>query len=212
VFGLKTLTLVSVLAILTVAPAAATTTYYIGSSGETSFNTAVGGLSLLDPALTFSGSPGTDGLFNASGTGIDFLGFDDFLALTPLSFTVSSGKLTATAFGEVVKIAFPTGSIFAFGMHFTNTSGLGNWCVDSTTNGCSYNVPETAPAVQFFGVVSGAPINAPLFIHALNSGPKIVFTNFEAFADPVPEPRTMLLVGLGLVILPLIQRRAKPAA
>jgi hypothetical protein len=33
-------------------------------------------------------------------------------------------------------------------------------------------------------------------------------TNFEAFsAAAVPEPYTMLLVGLGLIILPLVPRK-----
>jgi len=62
---------------LLVLPAEATTTYYTGASGETSFNSAVSGMTLLDPALTFSASDlASGGLYNASGTGIDFLGFD----------------------------------------------------------------------------------------------------------------------------------------
>jgi hypothetical protein len=78
-----------------------------------------------------------------------------------------------------------------------------------TTSGCNYNVAETAPTTVFFGFVSNTPFTAPLYIRPINSGPKIVFTDFEAFSDPVPEPRTMLLVGLGLVILPLVQRKLR---
>ena len=52
--SLRTLLPLSAIAILLVAPAEATTSYYTGASGETSFDTAVAGLTLLDPALTFS--------------------------------------------------------------------------------------------------------------------------------------------------------------
>lgn len=208
-FSLRMLVPLLALAILLVAPAEATTSYYTGSSGETSFNTAVGGLTLMDPALTFSGTPGSTGLLNASGTGIDFLGFDGFPG-NPLTFTVPSGNMTATASNEVVEINLPAAGIYAFGTSITTTAGLGNWCIDVTTGGCSYNVAETAPATIFFGFVSNTPVTAPLYIHNLNSGPRIVFTNFEAFGPAaVPESRTLLLVGFGLVILPLIPKRIR---
>jgi hypothetical protein len=194
-----------------VAPAEATTTYYIGSSGETSFTTAVGGLTLLDPALIFSGTPDSTGLPNASGTGIAFLGFDDFADLNPFTFTLPSGSLTATIFGEVVQIAFPATGVYALGIRLSTVSGSGTWCVDVTTGGCANNIFNSSPSDQeFFGVVSNASITAPLYIHFTTGNPKIVLTNFEAFGaavDPVPEPRTMLLVGLGLVILPLVPRK-----
>ena len=211
---LKTLVPVLAISIWLVAPAEATTTYYTGSSGETSFNTAVIGSTLLDPALTFSGSPGATGLLNASGTGIDFLGFDsDFAFNSPVSFTVNSGQLTGTNVGEVVKIAFPASGIYAFGFHITETSGTVNWCIDLTPTGSCVNiVVSTGPAnPQFFGVVSDASITAPLYVHYTGGSPTVVFTNFEAFGPasvaPVPEPRTMLLVGLGLITLPLVRQK-----
>ena len=191
-------------------PAEATTSYYVGASGETSFNSGVGGLTLLDPALIFSGSSSSDGLHDASGTGIDFLGFDTAFAFnSPLGFTISSGQLIGTQ-DEVVKIAFPAAGVYAFGFHITVTSGSGNWCVDVTQAGCSYNPVNSSPSnVQFFGFVSDAPVTAPLYIHYASGNPTIVFTNFEAYS--VPEPRTMLLVGLGLVILSLIRRKVRKA-
>ncbi len=93
-FSLRTLVPLLAITILLVAPARATTTYYTGSSGESSFNTAVAGLTLMDPALTFSGTPGSTGLLDASGTGIDFLGFQIYPTFTS-SFTIVSGALTA---------------------------------------------------------------------------------------------------------------------
>lgn len=209
-FSLRTLVPLLAMTVWLVAPAEATTSYYTGSSGESSFNTAVAGLTLMDPALTFSGTPGSTGLLNASGTGIDFLGFSDFSGLTPETFTVSSGNLTAAFPNDVTEITFPAAGVYAFGFNITTTTGLGNWCVGLTTGGCSYNPVETAPATVFFGFVSDTPVTASLYIHPINSGPTIVFTNFAAYTDPpVPEPRTMLLVGLGLVILPLVPQKTR---
>ncbi len=211
-FSLRTLVPLLASTILLVAPAEANTTYYTGSTGETSFNTAVGGLTLMDTALTFSGTPGSTGLLDASGTGIDFLGFNDFSALTPHTFTVNSGNLTGQAATGVVKIDLPGTGIYAFGIHLTETSGTGNWCIDLTPTGpCAYNVFSSGSSnAQFFGFVSDTAVNTPLYIHPLTGGPTPVFTNFEAFSDPVPEPRTMLLVGLGLVILPLLPKKVRP--
>jgi hypothetical protein len=200
-------------AILLVAPAEATTSYYTGASGETTFNGAVAGLTLLDPGLVFSaGDLGSGGLYNASGTGINFLGFDDFLYPTiPDDFTVNSGQLTATQPAQHVTIQFPAGGVYAFGIHITMTSGSNaNWCVELTQGACDYTVFNSTPSsVQFFGFVSDTPVTAPLYIHAVTGSATIVITNFEAFSNPVPEGNTMLLVGLGLVILPLARWRIR---
>ena len=63
--------------------------------------------------------------------------------------------------------------------------------------------------MQFFGFISDTPITAPLYIRDQRHLVTTVLTNFEAYgaSSAVPEPRTMLLVGLGLVILPLIRRK-----
>jgi hypothetical protein len=216
-FSLKTLIPVLTTSILLVVPAEATTSYYTGSSGETSFNTGVAGMTLLNPSLTFSSSDlsvGT-GLLNASGTGIDFLGFDGgFPGFGQLDFTVNAGKLTGANAGEYVQINFPATGIFAFGFHIAEVAGTANWCIDVTSTApCANTVFSTGPSsAQFFGIISTAAITTPLYIHPQSGSAQIVFTNFEAFGPAadlgsVPEPRTMLLVGLGLVILPLVQQK-----
>jgi hypothetical protein len=214
VFSLRTLVPLLAIAILLVMPAEATTSYYVGSSAEASFTTAVGGLTLLDPALTFSSgdlSPGV-GILNASATGIDFLGFDGgFPGFGQLGFTMISGNPTATNQGEVAEVTFPASGIYAFGIHLTMTSGTGvNWCLSATPSlsACDNSVlNSTTSNIQFFGIVSDAPITAPLYIRPQSGSPTLVLTNFEAFGpSQVPEPRTMLLVGLGLIILPLLRR------
>jgi hypothetical protein len=217
--GLRTPIPLLATAILLVAPAEATTSYFVGASNEAAFNTAVGGLTLLDPTMLFSASDlASGGLFNASGTGINFLGFDDFqYANNPEDFTVSSGKLTATNAGEHVTVNFPGAGIYAFGFHITVTSGTANLCVELTHGACDYNFSAgSSPGVQFFGIVSTTPITAPLDIRDQGTFFTTVLPNFEAYSSTstssVPEPRTMLLVGLGLAILglarPGLQRRA----
>ena len=207
--GLKTRIPLLASAVLLAAPAEATTTYYVGAANEAAFNTAISGLTLLNPALTFSGVPGADGLHNASGTGIDFLGFDTaFIFNSPQSFTVNAGQLVGNP-SEVVTIALPAAGILAFGFHITVASGTATWCIDVTQAGCGSSVSNSTPSnLQFFGFVSNAPVTAPLYIHYTGGNPTIVFTNFEAFsAAEVPEPHTLLLVGLGLIILPLVRRK-----
>jgi hypothetical protein len=209
--GLRLAIPVFAMTTLLVVPLQATTSYYAGgASAETNFNGALGSLTLLNPALIFSGSDlASGGLYNASGTGIDFLGFDDFFINTPTDFTVVSGKLTAEPATGVVKIVFPVTGIYAFGIHITTKTGSGNWCIELTPVGtCNNNVFNSSPSnVQFFGFVSDSPVIAPLYIHLASGNSTIVLTDFEAFSVSVPEPHTMFLVGIGLVILSLVRRK-----
>ena len=212
-FGLRMQFPLLATAILLVAPAKATTTYYVGASGgvqEAAFNTAVGGLTLLNTTLTFSGGDlGSGGLFNANTTGVNFLGFDDFVFNTPTDLAVNSGKLTATQLGEAVKITLPPAGLYGFGFHITMAAGAGSWLISLTPGGSDYSVTNTSPTnVQFFGFVSNAPVTAPLYIRKLGGNPTLVLPDFEAYGAAItsaPEPHTMLLVGLGLVILPMIR-------
>ena len=201
---------------LLVVPAEASTTYYFpGGPTEAQFNTDTSALTLLNPALTFSsGDLAPGGLFNASGTGINFLGFDDFVFNSPTDLAVNSGKLTATQGSEVVKVAFPATGIYAFLFHITLTSGFGSWCVELTHGTCDYSIINTSPAnVQYFGIVSTTPITAPLFVRNSGGNPTMVLPDFKAFSagssssSEAPEPNSVLLAGLGLVIVGWMGRR-----
>jgi hypothetical protein len=209
--GLRLAIPVFALTTLLVVPLHATTSYYSGASQEANFNGALGALTLLNPTLLFSGSDlGSGGLYNASATGIDFLGFDDFFFNDPGDFTVASGKLTAEPATGVVKVVFPVTGIYAFGIHITTKTGSGNWCIEQTPTGtCNNNVFNSSPSnVQFFGFVSDTPVTAPLYIHLATGNATIVLTDFEAYSAPeVPEPHTMLLVGIGLVTLSAARRK-----
>ena len=212
--GLRTSIPFFATAILLVAPAEATTSYYQGSSGETAFNSAVGGLTLLDPGLTFStGTTVSGGLLDANSTGIDFLGFDGgFPGFGPLGFTMSSGNLTAANPGEVVEVDLPATGLYAFGVHISVASSTaGNWCFELTPAACSANVyTANSSSIGFLGFTSTTPIAGPVYIYPLAGTPTMVLKDFAAFTDPVPESNTMLLVGLGLVILPLARRKTRP--
>ena len=217
-FSLRTQIPLFAAAILLVAPVEATTTYYAGgASAQTAFNGAIGSLILLDPAMTFSGDLEPNGLFNAAGTGIDFLGIDDYHFNDPLGFTLSSGKLIAAQPAEQVTVNFPT-NIYAFGIQISVVSSTGFWCVELTHGTCNYslfNASNSASNVQFFGIVSDTPITAPLFIRPSAFSPQLVAPLLEAYTHAAvvvttaPEPRTTLLVGLGLVILPLVRRKVR---
>ena len=145
-FSLRTRIFLFATTILLVAPAEATTSYYAGgSSAENAFNAAVGGLTLLNPSMTFSaGDLASGGLYNASGTAIDFLGFDDFVLNDPTDLTVASGKLTATQQGEGVKIAFPALGVYAFGVHISVVSSFGLWCVELSHGACDYSLTNSS--------------------------------------------------------------------
>jgi hypothetical protein len=216
VFSLRTQIPVFVTALLLVAPVEATTTYYAGgASAQTAFNAAIGSLILLNPGMTFSGDLEPNGLFNAAGTGIDFLGIDDYHFNDPLGFTLSSGKLIAAEASEQVTINFPA-NIYAFGILISEVSGAGNWCIELTHGTCSYNPYSSSPsAAVFFGVVSDTPLTASLYIRNSGGNPQLVLPLLEAYTHAAvvvtsaPEPRTMLLIGLGLVILPLVRRKVR---
>ena len=196
---------------LLVVPVKATTTYFAGgASAEAGFTGALGTLSLLNPTLTFSaGDLAPGGLFNANGTGINFSGFDDYAFNTPTDLSVNSGKLTSTQAAEVVTISFPSApGIYAFGIHVTVVSGTGLWCVELTHGTCNYpltNASNSAANIQFFGFVSDTPVTAPLFIRPAAFSPTLVIPDFQAYS--VPEPHTMSLIGLGLVILSFVRRK-----
>jgi hypothetical protein len=223
-FSLRALIPVLATSVLLVVPAEATTSYYAGAASgtqEASFNTAVGTLTLMNPSMFFAaGDLGSGGLFNASGTGIDFLGYDDYNFNDPLDFVVTSGHLKATVATQQATINFPAGLVYALGFHITMNSGTNaNWCIELTHGTCNFNLFNSTPSsVQFFGVVSTTPINTSLFIRNQGGSPTLVLNDFAAYklttsetGSEVPEPHTLLLAGFGLAILGVMRRKIQRA-
>jgi hypothetical protein len=186
---------------LAAVPAEAVTTYHTSPG---SFATAAGGLVFSPPSYDFSEfTPGTLGMtvIDVGGSGV--------------TFTSSAGNLDIT--GGASLLGFPGSRIDitfapdvrAFAMNFTILSGSSGVCVDATgPNVCDYNPFVTAPTTVFWGVVSDAALTG-ISLRAQLSGARPVITGFQSgvqASSEVPEGRSLLLMGTGLIMVGLLRR------
>lgn len=192
---------------LAAVPAQGVTTYHTSAA---SFATAAGGLVFSPPSYDFSEfTPGTLGatVIDVGGSGV--------------TFTSSAGNLDIT--GGTSLLGFPGARIDitfapevrAFAMNFTILSGMSGACVDATgPNVCDYNPFVIAPATFFWGIVSDEAITGTISLRPQSSA-RMVITSFQAGVEApseVPESRSLLLMGAGLVMVGLLRRfRRDPA-
>ena len=205
---------------LSALPAQATTTYYASGTAldESTFNADLTGLGLsvsLSDFATYNGFGPSTTLSDVFSTGIDFLGLDTSNGAREL--TVASGVLSLeNTTGMFLKMTTAApGDIVAVGFHFTWTAaaGGGYFCLD-LQEAYAPCVPRIvilggSPTTQFFGIISDdGPLSSSLIFGASSNGqgPKIL--NFGVAAvEQTPEPRTLLLLGTGLLMVGLRWRR-----
>ena len=207
-------TVLPALLALAALPAQATTTYYCasacGANTESAFNTAMGALifaGLTSPGtVDFTG--GTSGVTvpNVGPTGVDFTGFN---GANPATLNVIGSQLqhTFTTSGVGIVISLP-GAIYAFGTHVIGTTSSGRtWCFEATPLVCDSGfIPVNNAATSFFGAISDVAIPTLQFRSGAGSG--ALYLNDFTVAE-TPEGATFLLVGLGLIMLPLLKRKAR---
>jgi hypothetical protein len=214
-----------VLAVVVSAPARASTSYYLGSSAESAFDSATASLTQINAVIDFSAYNGFLGstLANANGSGIDFLGLDGASAA---NLTVSGGTLQHTLADKQVEITFPSGVLaLGFRFNYSGNAGFANVCFGTSVSNCDYGsvIPIGSSDIQFFGVVSDSPLTTPVFLWRQSGGggsATFVIDDFKAYGSvvvegPPPEAAeatTMLLVGSGLILLPLARRWRRRAA
>jgi len=199
-----------VLAVCSV-PATASTAYYC-SSGCTNLDTAFGGglssagLTFSSPLITFTGDTSGTTVTDIGGSLVNFAGLN---GANPDTLNVVSSTLQQSVGGTGVSITINLpAAIYALGFHVTNTGGTlsTNIGPDSTSlflNGQS----------EFYGVISTTPITS--FAIGQSGGGKLVLTDFgigtqsptNGGGGDTPEPSTLMLLGLGLIGLPILKRR-----
>ena len=204
------LALIIAISVLVLAlPAAASPVYYCnsgcGANTEAVFNATAGPLT---PQTFLASDLASGGLYNANGTGINFLGFN----ANPPDLTVNSTSLQAVVGGEGIQIVFP-GNVSVFSFHFILASGATTMCVELSLGNCNYPFGVGSSAPEFFGAIDATPLTTSLLVRAITGGGgPLRVTDFEAGTlSAAPEVRTLLLVGSGLVMFPLIRRRVRPA-
>jgi len=194
-------------------PAEATTTYYCdsacGSNTEAAFNTAFG--ALITAGLTSSGTVNFTGetsgttVFNVGPTNVDFTGFN---GASTLMLNVVGSQLQNSLGGNPnvgIVISLP-GSIYALGTHVKGSSSA-IVCFEATAFNCDINgLVLSSSATSFVGVISSVVLPNYQFRGTSQSGK--VYVNDFIMAE-TPEGATFLLVGAGLILLPLLKRRAR---
>ena len=197
-------------------PARATTTYYCssacGANNESAFNTTfsnlvAGGLS-SSGTVNFTGETSGTTVFNVGPTGVDFSGYN---GVNPATLNVVGSQLqhTVGGTGTGMVISLP-GTILAFGTHVTLASSTKVWCFEATpANACNVTVTLVAGSPSFVGVISDAALSDHRFSQLGTSG--LLYTNDFSIAE-TPEGATFLMVGLGLICLPILKKKMRVRA
>jgi hypothetical protein len=195
--------LLPLLLVGTALPAFATTTFYVGPSGETQF-----GLDLLTRGLTagglvnFAGVTSGTTIFDVGGTGVNFTGSNS------LNLDVSAITLIGSA--ALLQIALPN-DVYAIGFHVMGLSSDKTWTYGPAGGTTVLN----SSTITFIGAISTTPLASlpTLTLTGPGSTTGVTVLDFKigtaGSVSETPEPSTMAMVGSGLILFPLIARRRK---
>ncbi|MEH6626495.1 MAG: PEP-CTERM sorting domain-containing protein [Motiliproteus sp.] len=204
---------------ITATPVFATPTFY---TDEASFQTAAGGISNLSIdefdglSTSFSslmyngsvdGSPATGLNVTANSSAGNIV--DD----NSSTYCLSGSCLRATGgSGNQWDFTFDEGSVYAFGLWLGDFATVGQSTLTLLTDTgaiSSYVFPNQSRGTDnFFGIVDSTTQFVKASLTASTSGDIIGFDNVQwGGTTSVPEPGTLLLLGLGIVGLALVRRK-----
>ncbi len=198
-----------VLLALTTLPAWGTTTFYVGSSGETQFGFDLTARGLIAGSLLdFTGTSSGTTISNVAGTGVNFSSAAG-LASDPSGYI----SLSSTSSGTAMQIAAPS-TVYALGLYLAGGGPtLKNWTYGPSGGTVSLSNASTI----FLGVISDLPLaSLPTITLTSPSGTAVLVVNdfkIGTLAPPsgggaeTPEPSTFALIGSGLILFPAIARR-----
>ena len=162
-------------------PGWATTSYFVGASTESAFDSAVLGGGLTASAIiNFSGATG-GGTNTVTQSGQTFFGVSGTLSVT------GSNRLQENYNGSGTRMDVTPGSnVYALGLHLLTSSGSGVFCFEAPGAGdCGFDVngglAVFSSTVNFFGIVSSNPLG-------------------EAMAQKLGQNEAVLLWGHGITL------------
>jgi hypothetical protein len=179
----------------------------------------IGSLITFDAANLVTVGTVSDDEYVDAADGIDFYLFGSN-GTTQESFTVTGGVLLPLLSGnngDTIEIVF-TSAVYGLGFNFTTTNSTGdNLCLDTSVTGCNGNVFASNGGSSFIGALNDNPGPAAalpaLWIHPLSGSANTEIESYEfATGDSAtPEVRTMLTLGVGLLLVGLLKVRGRPA-
>ncbi|HVT92230.1 MAG TPA: hypothetical protein VHD76_05265 [Bryobacteraceae bacterium] len=128
--------------------------------------------------------------------------------------SLTSAQYVSTGFSPIIHVVLPAG-VTAFAVDLGSLSPNGMGVQITLDSGDTFSVPTGArPDLAFFGVTTSAAVNYVDFMLVgadPDNGSQLLMDNFAvgtAAETATPEAGTLGLIGLGLVFLPALRRRA----
>ena len=171
---------------------------------------------LAAPGLNFT-NISLSGLIGANATTIGPVNGVSFSAVSSNALQVAAspsgwpagGIVKNAALGERTGVTLPA-SIVAFGAYFGQQGSLGPWSMTLTySGGTQIFTPTALNTPSYIGLVFEAPVSdfSISFTDVSSLNKNIAISNMSI--AETPEASTFVLVGVGLILFPLLKRRAR---